>query len=88
MADAAPVVSSANRLSITAQTVRVMRRWVRLQSPYGLPSTHPASSPLRRYPGIPKANSTASHRAPMPMQRRRQPDAARFVRIPSTIDKG
>ena len=46
MADAAPVVSSANRLSITAQTVRVMRRWVRLQSPYGLPSTHPASSPL------------------------------------------
>lgn len=54
MTDAAPVVSSANRLSTTCPTVRATRRGVRLQSPYGLPSTHPASTPLQSYPGIPK----------------------------------
>ncbi|SOE80584.1 LysR substrate binding domain-containing protein [Caballeronia arationis] len=61
MTDAAPVFSSANRLSTTCPTVRATRRGVRLQSPYGLPSTHPASTPLQSYPGIPKANSTASY---------------------------
>ncbi|CAE6822994.1 hypothetical protein R69749_08458 [Paraburkholderia domus] len=76
MADAAPVVSSANRLSITAQTVRVMRRRVRLQSPYGLPSTHPASTPfhLLQYPQdhLPVISSRAYAFATPPSTWRRQ----------------
>jgi hypothetical protein len=86
MADAAPVVSSANRLSITAQTVRVMRRRVRLQSPYGLPSTHPAQL-LSIYSSIPRTTCPSSRRAHTRLQRRRQPGAARFERIPSAIDR-
>ena len=76
MADAAPVVSSANRLSITAQTVRVMAP--QGASPVALraPSTHPASTPfhLLQYPQdhLPVISSRAYAFATPPSTWRRQ----------------